>query len=714
MKSLSAVIAIFAVAAAAAGFSKGDVQIYFLAAASFICAFTTFRSQNISTFLKIFVGIFGTEVAVFGGVYLLSKTGYWPERLADFLPPESLPVTVAIFGILVFGVSHIHVIGKMCRIADPYFEADHKVAARMWPLPGFSISLGTLARCMVVALVLINQAQVGIDVRLSYFSKDWFDAIQNKDQPEFWKQLFSVFLPWATVFVASAVIEYVMTSMFVLRWRQFLSERYTGAWLGDGTHYRMALTGNNADNPDQRIQEDVNSFIYGNSATGIYGYSILLVATISSLVSFAIVLWGLSANFTLPGTDIAIPGFLFWVALLYAGFGTLVTHLIGRPLVKLYFSQQRFEADFRFSLARLREYGEQIALLRGEPTERSSVMRRFGAIYDNYLRIVDRRKKLTIFTASYRQISQFIPYIVAAPFYFAGKVTLGTMTQTARAFGNVESSLTFFITYYTSLADFKAVLDRLTSFDDSIRAAREAGSVPPRIDTGPAERPALAITNLVLNIPDGRTILTARDLSFHPGEATLVSGPSGSGKSTMFRAISGIWPYGSGQIAIPAGAHVMLLPQRPYVPMGTLRDAVTYPGAVGAYTDAEIRSALTAARLPLLADKLDSDENWAQRLSGGEQQRLAVARALLAKPDWLFLDEATAALDEPTEEAIYAMLAGQLPGTTVVSIGHRSTLKAFHRRQIVLEAGADGVFAPVGDGIRERGLSSPPLPQPQT
>ena len=697
MKFLSVIIAAFALAAAAVGFATGDVQVGLLAASALLCAFTTLRAQNISTFLKVFIGIFGTETVIFGAAFLLSKTGFWPAAMEDYLPPESLPVTVAIFGILVFAISHLPVIRAMCAIADPYFEAQGRTVARQWPFPGFSISLGTLATSMVVALVLINQAQVGIDVRLSYFSRDWFNAIQNKDQPEFWKQLFSVFLPWASVYVASAVIEYVMTSMFVLRWRQFLSERYTSHWLSNGTHYRMALTGNNADNPDQRIQEDVNSFIYGGSGTGIYGYSILLVATVSSLVSFAIVLWGLSANFTFPGTDIAIPGFLFWVALLYAGFGTLVTHLIGRPLVKLYFNQQRFEADFRFSLARLREYGEQIALLRGEPTERSSVMRRFGAIYDNYLRIVDRRKKLTIFTASYGQISQFIPYIVAAPFYFAGKVTLGTMTQTARAFGSVERSLTFFITYYTSLADFKAVLDRLTSFDDSIRAAQAAGSTPPRIETAPANNGALGIGNLVLKIPDGRTILKAPALAFQPGQATLVSGPSGSGKSTMFRAISGIWPYGSGQIDLPVGANVMLLPQRPYIPMGSLRDAVTYPGAVGTYADADIAAALSAAHLPALAEKLDLDDNWAQRLSGGEQQRLAIARALLARPDWLLLDEATAALDEPTELAIYALLAAVLPGTTIISIGHRSTLHAFHQRRIVLVAGADGVFVP-GEG----------------
>ena len=695
MKLLSICIALFAVLAAVVGFSTGDRQVLLLAVASLACAVTTLRSINMSAFLKIFSAIFGVETVVFGLVYLVSKIGLWPAALEEYLPPESLPLTVAIFGILVFSVSHIRVIRAMTRIADPFFEAQAPVTARQWPFPAFRIRLGVLAAWMVVALVLINQAQVGIEVRLSFFSRDWFNAIQNKDQPEFWKQLFFVFLPWAAVFVASAVIEYVMTSMLVLRWRQFLSERYVSHWLDNSVHYRMSLIGNNADNPDQRIQEDVNSFIYGGgSNTGIYGYSILLVATITSLVSFSIVLWGLSANFTLPGTDIAVPGFLFWVALLYAAFGTLVTHLIGRSLAKLYYAQQRFEADFRFSLARLREYAEQVALLRGERTERSGIMARFGFIYDNYLRIVDRRKKLTIFTASYSQISQFIPYIVAAPFYFAGKITLGTMTQTARAFSSVQGSLTFFITYYTSLADFKAVLDRLTSFDDAIANARAVGATSPHIESSASPSKALGLGQLTLNVPDGRRILTSAGLEFQPGQATLLVGPSGSGKSTLFRAIAGIWPYGSGSIRIPAGASVMLLPQRPYIPMGSLRDAVTYPGAVATYADADIRAALIAARLPDLADRIDADENWPQRLSGGEQQRLAIARALLAKPDWLFLDEATAALDEPTEAEIYRLLAEKLPGTTVVSIGHRSTLAAFHQRRIEMRPAGDGIFSP--------------------
>jgi putative ATP-binding cassette transporter len=362
--------------------------------------------------------------------------------------------------------------------------------------------------------------------------------------------------------------------------------------------------------------------------------------------------------------------------------------------VGLYFQRQRYEADFRFSLARLREYSEQIALLKGERAERRLAMGRFGRIFDNYLQIVDRRKQLMAFTSTYGQISPFIPYIVAAPFYFAGKIQLGVMSQTAGAFSRVEGALNFFVTYYTSLADFKAVLDRLSSFDAAIDQAH-AMEHASDIVTAPASAGEIGVAGLELALPDGRVIVTRAQLTFQPGEAVLLSGHSGSGKSTLFRAISGVWPFGEGAISVPAGASVMLLPQKPYIPIGTLRNAVTYPQDAAHFDDAALRKALENALMGPFIERLDEEDNWGQRLSGGEQQRLAVARALLAKPDWLFLDEATSALDEPTEAALYRLLADHLPGTTVVSIGHRSTLAAFHQRRIVMEKNADGAYTPV-------------------
>jgi putative ATP-binding cassette transporter len=479
--------------------------------------------------------------------------------------------------------------------------------------------------------------------------------------------------------------------MLIIRWRRWLTQYYVSRWLGGHRHYRMMLAGGIADNPDQRIAEDVNRFIDGgNEGYGIYSYSILLISTLSSLVSFAIVLWDLSGNYPIPGTDLHIPGFLFWVALIYATIGTVATHLIGRSLAVLYFERQLREADFRFSLARLREYGEQIALLAGEDVERTSLGRRFGAIVANYLAIINRRKKLTAFTSSYGQLSQIIPYLFTAPFFFAGKIQLGVMTQTARAFFTVEGSLNFFINYYNFLADYKAVLDRLMSFDEAADRAEAIGE--------PATTQVPGATNLTVDValllPDGRRIVEAKDLIFEKGESVLLTGPSGSGKSTLFRAIAGIWPYREGSVDVPAGARVMLLPQRPYIPIGSLAAAVAYPSEADAYPPAQLKAALDAARLSPFKDRLDEENNWGQRLSGGEQQRVAIARAILAKPDWLFLDEATSALDERLEEQIYEMLAERLPNTTIISISHRSTLEAFHTRHIAMEPAGDGLFSP--------------------
>jgi vitamin B12/bleomycin/antimicrobial peptide transport system ATP-binding/permease protein len=416
-----------------------------------------------------------------------------------------------------------------------------------------------------------------------------------------------------------------------------------------------------------------------------------MIQQISTLVSFAVILWGLSSNLKLPGIDLQIPGLLFWIALAYATIGTLVTHLIGKRLIGLNFRQEVYEADFRFGLARLREYGEPVALLAGEPAERARLGRQFGEVIRNFFSIVRVQKWLSAFIQLYGSSNSIVPIVITAPFYFAGQITLGVLTQTSQAFARVDAALSFFIDRYAMLADFKAVVDRLSSFDSSLAKA-ESIKAESKIIASASSDQNLNVSQLALALPDGKVIVKTEGLVIRRGERTLLVGPSGSGKSTLFRAIAGIWPFGDGTIAIPAGCSVMLLPQRPYLPLGTLRDAVCYPGTAGTYGDAAIIAALEAARLPHLIDRLNDEAFWVQVLSLGEQQRLAVARALLARPDWLFLDEATAALDEPLEEAIYATIARELPNATVVSIGHRSTLRGMHDRVIEMK--------PIGDSGR--------------
>ncbi len=458
-----------------------------------------------------------------------------------------------------------------------------------------------------------------------------------------------------------------------------MTERYYGLWLDQGYMYRVALVGQAADNPDQRIAEDVRNFI--NST---YAYSINLLSTVSSLVSFSIILWTIPADFTIPGTEISVPGLPFWIALVVSVIGTWLTHLIGQPLVRLDFRRERIEADFRFALVRVREYSEQVALLRGETAERTILGGRFAAIVANFYDIVGRTLKLLTFTTAFFQ----------APFFFLGKITLGQMTQTAGAFGRVEAALSFFVSRYQSLASYKAGVERLSTFRSAIDEVRALGTKPPRIEHHRHSGRDLVLHNLNLSLPDGREIVRVEQLIFEAGTATLISGPSGSGKSTLFRAISGIWPYGRGTIDNPADTRAMLLPQRPYVPSGTLKIAVTYPSVADDYGDEDVRKALMLAQLASLAREIDSEDLWAQRLSGGEQQRLAIARALLDRPDWLFLDEATSALDEDMQAEIYHMLYQELPQTTIVSIGHRGTLIALHRRHITMEQRSDGIFVP--------------------
>lgn len=661
---------------------------FYLPLSTLALAGILYVGRRIPTFLRIFLVMLSVTHLVLVLLILGAAGGLITGDYTGYVPPPSSALGATAFAAIIYGLSYVPVVRTICRITDRYLESQADSLIHIPFIGQVRAREGVIGTSIVAILIALNLAQVALNVRLSFFSRDMFNALEAKDAVAFWYQLFVIFTPLAAVFVAAALTEVLLQNVLMIRWRAFLNTYYVGQWLGDGTHYRMQLLGRSADNPDQRISDDLRKFVEST-----YSLSIGLMNQAATLVSFVAILWTISAGFTFPGTDVVVPGLLVWVCVAYAVLGTYVTHLIGRPLIPLNFQQERVEADYRFSLARLREYSEQVALLNGERAEEEAFGRRFERIVDNYMRIVIRLIKLNTFTSAYFQANVVVPYILTAPYYFVGRITLGQMQQVVGAFSRVESALTYFITIYTTLADYKAVLDRLTTFEEAISSAQRVGGES-KLAVTPVTGQEVRLKDLDVRLPDGRKLLHSDGLAFRPGERTLLAGPSGSGKSTLFRAIAGIWPFGEGEVQVPEGQTMMLLPQRPYIPIGTLRDAVTYPSKSNAYGDAEITEALRTAKLPQIADRLDEERAWAQTLSLGEQQRLAVARALLAKPDWLLLDEATAALDEPTEEEIYGVVRQHLPNTTIVSIGHRSTLNAFHDRRVDMKKAEDGLFSP--------------------
>ena len=556
------------------------------------------------------------------------------------------------------------------RIAAPYFRSEDKFAGRL----------------LLAAVIAIELMVVGLNVLFNQWNNRFYNALQEKDWDAFVREM-GIFCGLAAIYIALAVYQLYLNQWLQIRWRNWLTQHYLGEWLHNANHYRMQLLGDAADNPDQRVSDDVKMFVEQT-----LNICVNFLSAVVTLASFVIILWGLSVDSPLRvfGKEFNIPGYLVWGALIYAVFGTALTHWIGSPLVMLNFQQQRFEADFRFNLVRVRENSEQIALLRGESAEQERLLGRFGRVVQNWYDIMTRTKRLTAFTSSYAQAAVVFPYILVAPAYFAGKIQLGGMMQTASAFSSVQQSLSFFVSVYRSLAEWSSVVARLEGFEETIaNAARPTGDTPSINVVRSDESRAIELRQLLVKLPNGTPLVAADGLRIQGNEHVLVTGPSGAGKSTLFRAIAGIWPFGDGMITIPANATLMMLPQRPYFPIGALKAAIVYPSSPDAFSSALVEQALAAVGLPQLAPRLEEEAHWNRMLSLGEQQRLGIARALLHQPQYLFLDEATASLDEASEAALYRLLADKLKATTTVSIGHRSTLAAFHDGHIVLDREGD-------------------------
>ncbi|TMJ54440.1 MAG: ABC transporter ATP-binding protein/permease [Alphaproteobacteria bacterium] len=542
-------------------------------------------------------------------------------------------------------------------LAWPYWKSEEKGSA-----------IGLLAA--IVALTLI---MVWLNVRFNYWYNDFYDALQQYQWSKFWWQ-FAIFGMLALSFIVVGVYSAYLQGILHIRWRRWLTERFVGNWLENQSYYRMQLDQNTTDNPDQRIADDLNRF-----ATQSLDLSLGLFNAFVTLLSFLSILWTLSGALTIPlgwDVEIAIPGYMVFAALIYAIGGTMATRWIGMPLIRLRFDQQRYEADFRFSLVRLRENAENVAFYGGEARELEGFHDRFARVVANWWRIIKRRKKLTWFTYGYGQVAIVFPFLVAAPRYFDKAIQLGGLMQISSAFRQVQESLSFIVNSYNEIAEYQAVVQRLAGFRarmDEIAADRAAAQAINIERRGMG----VAVEGLDLDLPDGRPLRKDISLSASPGKPLLITGPSGVGKSTVLRAIAGLWPFGRGRIRMADG-RALFLPQRPYLPLGTLAHALVYPRAADELPRDRLVEALSAVGLPQLVDCLDEEGNWAQRLSIGEQQRIAFARVLLTRPEIVFLDEATSALDDAAEMSLYRLLREAPWRPTIVSVGHHGTLQRLH------------------------------------
>jgi vitamin B12/bleomycin/antimicrobial peptide transport system ATP-binding/permease protein len=548
-------------------------------------------------------------------------------------------------------------------IAKPYWVSEERWAAR-----------GLLA-----VIVSMNLAVVWVNVSLNAWNGEFYNAIQDK-KFELFKSLVFEFFGWALLYIVLVVYQQYLTQMLQIRWRTWLTHRWIERWKKNNTFYQLAVFERGIDNPDQRIADDLKLFVNDTLSLSIG----LLSATVS-FVSFVGILWTLSGALTISG--VTIPGYMVWVAIAYAVLGSFIAHWIGKPLVALNVEKQRYEADFRYSLIRFRDNAEAIALYRAQDAEAGGINRHFSSIVNNWWQLMKREKNFTWFASFYGQLATVFPLIVASPRYFSGSLQLGGLMQIASSFGEVQKALSWFVDAYGKLADWRSYIYRLTDFSKAMAAIENRPKSIELVEASDAAKGVRA-DHLAMLAPDGRLLFNADGLEIAQGQHTVINGPSGSGKSTLFRALAGLWPFAKGKLQSAPFADSLYLPQKPYLPLGSLRACIAYPANETKFSDSEIIELLQVLGLEKLTLKLNVTEPWHAMLSPGEQQRLAIGRAILNQPKWLFLDEATSALSEAAELQMYELLIARIPQVTLVSIAHRASVDQFHRQKLVIDTEA--------------------------
>ena len=540
------------------------------------------------------------------------------------------------------------------------------------------------ARGLLAVVIVLGFAAVGFLVEINSWYKEFYDALQNYEEKLF-LPLVGEFLALALAYIIISVYAIYLRQLLEIRWRKWMTNNYLESWLKNQTYYRLQ---DSTDNPDQRISEDISQFVTLTLQL-ITGF----LRQIITLISFGVILWNLSGALDLEfgGTEFSIPGYMFWLSLAYAIVGTVGVHQVGKKLIGLNFDQQRYEANFRFGMMRIRENAESIAFYRGEESESESLKDKFSYVIKNFRALMTKTKHLNFYVNGYSQLAVIFPLLIAAPRYFRNEIQLGGLMQISSAFGRVQDALSYFIEAYDGIANLAAVINRLSGFTAHVE---EVQKIESHVEKSKADE--LTISGLNISLPDGRELLKNFSGSLKNSGSLLVTGASGCGKSTFLRTIAGIWFYASGKISLPENSRVMFLPQNPYLPLGTLRRALIYPAAeINSPPDEKLREVLQLVELPKLIERLDDTEDWSGILSGGEKQRLAFARVLLSAPDYIFLDEATSALDEPREIEMYELLKEKLPGMTIVSVGHRSTLFKIHDTELKFDGKGNWQLRPI-------------------